>query len=598
MSDYTGDVEPGGSADVRELAHLTITKVAVDPEMSNNCYLLRCRHTGDQVLVDAAAEPDTLLPLIGDAGLTTVVTTHQHWDHHRALADVVAATGAEVVVGAPDADAVTEQTGVPVTRTVTQGATVAVGDCTLEVIAIAGHTPGSIALLYDDPDGHPHLFTGDSLFPGGVGNTFGDEARLHPADRRRRDEGVPAAARRHLVLPRPRRRLDPRRRATLARGVARPRLVTCRVSPTGEWVRVGMALVSSNGFAHVRLTVTDIARSKEFYDQVFGWPTAVDASAQVDEAGVKDDPEQFYGGVVYQTPQGTLFGLRPVGSSGFDPDTTGLDHLSFAVESREDLEAALGALEDAGITHGEIIDLGDAGLAILSFQDPDDINIELTAPLPADERSGSAAEKDESARGDHNLNVRDSGGEGRPVVLIHGWPLSGESWSEQTSALQEAGYRTVVYDRRGFGKSDPGDSYDYDALSDDLDNVLSDLDLSDVTLVGFSMGGGEVARYASRHGLDRVHSVVFAAAVPPYLLKSDDNPDGPLTEEAAGGMESGLKDDRDAFFDDFTRQFFSAGDELKVTEEQRQSAVALCQAVRPGGGAGLHGGLRHDRLPR
>ncbi len=176
MSDYTGDVEPGGSADVRELAHLTITKVAVDPEMSNNCYLLRCRHTGDQVLVDAAAEPGTLLPLIGEAGLTTVVTTHQHWDHHRALADVVAATGAEVVVGAPDADAVTEQTGVPVTRTVTQGATVAVGDCTLEVISIAGHTPGSIALLYGDPDGHAHLFTGDSLFPGGVGNTFGDEA--------------------------------------------------------------------------------------------------------------------------------------------------------------------------------------------------------------------------------------------------------------------------------------------------------------------------------------------------------------------------------------------------------------------------------------
>ncbi len=128
------------------------------------------------MLIDAAAEPQTLLPLVGDGGLATVITTHQHWDHHRALADVVAATGAEVVAGAPDAAAITEQTGVPVTRTVTQGDTVGVGDCTLEVIAIAGHTPGSIALLYDDPDGHPHLFTGDSLFPGGVGNTFGDEA--------------------------------------------------------------------------------------------------------------------------------------------------------------------------------------------------------------------------------------------------------------------------------------------------------------------------------------------------------------------------------------------------------------------------------------
>ena len=176
MVTYTGEVEPGGSPDVRELDALTITKVAVDREMSNNCYLLTCRHTGDQVLVDAAAEPERLLPLIGDAGLATVVTTHQHWDHHRALAEVVAATSAEVLAGAPDAAAITEQTGVPVRRELRQGDQVAVGDCTLEVIALAGHTPGSIALLYDDPAGHPHLFTGDSLFPGGVGNTFGDEA--------------------------------------------------------------------------------------------------------------------------------------------------------------------------------------------------------------------------------------------------------------------------------------------------------------------------------------------------------------------------------------------------------------------------------------
>ena len=172
---YTGEVQPGGPPDTRTLAGLVVTKVAVDARMSNNCYLLRCRRTGDQVLVDAAAEPDTLLPLIGEAGLRSVVTTHQHWDHHRALSAVVAATGAEVVAGEPDADAITSQTGVPVTRRVADGDTVAVGDCTLDVIAVAGHTPGSIALLYDDPDGHPHLFTGDSLFPGGVGNTFGDD---------------------------------------------------------------------------------------------------------------------------------------------------------------------------------------------------------------------------------------------------------------------------------------------------------------------------------------------------------------------------------------------------------------------------------------
>ncbi len=171
MMTYTGDVTPGGAPDVRELEHLTITKLAVDEQMSNNCYLLRCRETGDQVLVDAASDAPTLLSLVGDAGLTTVVTTHQHWDHHRALADVVAATGAQVLAGAPDAAAITEQTGVPVDRELAQGDTVAVGSCTLSVIALAGHTPGSVALLYEDPAGSPHLFTGDSLFPGGPGRT-------------------------------------------------------------------------------------------------------------------------------------------------------------------------------------------------------------------------------------------------------------------------------------------------------------------------------------------------------------------------------------------------------------------------------------------
>ncbi len=176
---YTGAVTPGGPAQVRELRGLSITKVAVDEEMSNNCYLLTCRATGEQLLIDAAAEPDTLLSLAGERGLATVVTTHQHWDHHRALSSVVATTSADVLVGAPDAAAVTEQTGVPVTRRLEHGDTVRVGECTLEVIALVGHTPGSVALLYADPTptgGRAHLFTGDSLFPGGVGNTFGDAA--------------------------------------------------------------------------------------------------------------------------------------------------------------------------------------------------------------------------------------------------------------------------------------------------------------------------------------------------------------------------------------------------------------------------------------
>ena len=170
MVTYTGAVEPGGSPQTRELSGMTITKLAVDPKMSNNCYLLTCRSTGTKVLIDAADEAATLVEL-ADGPLDAVITTHQHWDHHRALAEVVDATGAEVVAGAPDADAITEQTGVPVSRRVQHGDIVSFGDCTLGVIAVAGHTPGSICLSYDDPDGHGHLFTGDSLFPGGPGRT-------------------------------------------------------------------------------------------------------------------------------------------------------------------------------------------------------------------------------------------------------------------------------------------------------------------------------------------------------------------------------------------------------------------------------------------
>jgi non-heme chloroperoxidase len=184
---------------------------------------------------------------------------------------------------------------------------------------------------------------------------------------------------------------------------------------------------------------------------------------------------------------------------------------------------------------------------------------------------------DDKTESTGNIHVFDTGGDGRPVVLIHGWPLSHTSWSEQIPVLKDAGYRVVSYDRRGFGKSDPGDAYDYDALTGDLDQVVKDLDLTDLTLVGFSMGGGEVARYVATYGEDRLHSVVFAGAVPPYLLKGDDNPDGPLTEDAAKGMRDGLEADRDAFFDDFTKAFFSAGDDLKVSEEQRQEALAVCK---------------------
>jgi glyoxylase-like metal-dependent hydrolase (beta-lactamase superfamily II) len=169
---YTGDVTPGGAPDVRELDRLTITKVSVGP-MDNNAYLLRCRETGEQLLIDAANEAPRLLELVGQGGLTAVVTTHQHMDHWVALEEVVAKTGARPLVHADDAE------GLPIdAEPLHEGDAVRVGDCTLEVIHLRGHTPGSVALLYRDPSGGPHLFTGDSLFPGGVGNTNQDPERF------------------------------------------------------------------------------------------------------------------------------------------------------------------------------------------------------------------------------------------------------------------------------------------------------------------------------------------------------------------------------------------------------------------------------------
>lgn len=164
MSSYTGNVEVGGAPDVRELPELTIRKLAVS-EMANNAYLLTCTATGEALLVDAAAEPEALLALVGDAPLRTVVTTHGHWDHHRALPDVVAATGATTVAHPADA----ADLPVPVQRPVEHGDTVPVGEQVLEVVHLRGHTPGSIALVWRGAG--THVFTGDSLFPGGPGRT-------------------------------------------------------------------------------------------------------------------------------------------------------------------------------------------------------------------------------------------------------------------------------------------------------------------------------------------------------------------------------------------------------------------------------------------
>ncbi len=166
---YSGDTRVGGPADTRDLSELTISKLAVGG-MDNNVYLLRCKRTGEAALIDAADEADRILDLIGDDGLARVITTHRHGDHWQALAEVVGTTGARTVAHPADAG----ELPVSVDDAVEHGDRIPVGEAELRVVHLRGHTPGSIALRYDDPSGAVHLFTGDSLFPGGVGKTWSD----------------------------------------------------------------------------------------------------------------------------------------------------------------------------------------------------------------------------------------------------------------------------------------------------------------------------------------------------------------------------------------------------------------------------------------
>jgi glyoxylase-like metal-dependent hydrolase (beta-lactamase superfamily II) len=173
MSDsYTGAVTVGGPMDVRRLPGLTIAKLAVGP-MSNNAYLLRCTQTDEGLLIDAANEADRLRELVRLDGppVSAILTTHRHGDHWQALAEMVTDADAAVYAGEQDAD----ELPVAVDERLRHGDIITVGDATLEIIALRGHTPGSIAVLYRDPEGVPHLFTGDSLFPGGVGKTTSSE---------------------------------------------------------------------------------------------------------------------------------------------------------------------------------------------------------------------------------------------------------------------------------------------------------------------------------------------------------------------------------------------------------------------------------------
>lgn len=180
-------------------------------------------------------------------------------------------------------------------------------------------------------------------------------------------------------------------------------------------------------------------------------------------------------------------------------------------------------------------------------------------------------------------------GSGQPVVLIHGWPLSARSWEGQVPALVAAGYRVISYDRRGFGQSSqPWNGYDYDTFASDLDAVLSTLDLADVTLIGFSMGGGELARYVARYGTGRIAKLVFASAVTPYLWKSDDNPDGVVDQSLADWFSTGITGDRPAFLEQFLTMFFTAGtpgtlNPPLVSQQQLAYNLSIAQQASPQG---------------
>ncbi len=176
-------------------------------------------------------------------------------------------------------------------------------------------------------------------------------------------------------------------------------------------------------------------------------------------------------------------------------------------------------------------------------------------------------------------------GRGDPVVLIHGWPLSGRSWEAQVPALIEAEHRVITYDRRDFGSSSqPWEGYEYDTFVADLHALIEHLDLRDVTLVGFSMGGGEVARYVGTHGTERVRRAVFASAVPPYLYKAQDNPNGGLDDETVESFLAGVRGDRIAFLDGFLQNFFGAGERTDlISEAARRYHLDIAEFASPKG---------------
>ena len=175
-------------------------------------------------------------------------------------------------------------------------------------------------------------------------------------------------------------------------------------------------------------------------------------------------------------------------------------------------------------------------------------------------------------------------GSGQPVVLIHGYPLDGSSWEKQTTALLEAGYRVITYDRRGFGKSSkPTGGYDYGTFAADLNTLLGTLDLNNAVLVGFSMGTGEVARYLSTYGSARVARAAFLGSLEPFLLKTDDNPDG-VPQEVFDGLTEAVTADRFAFFTEFFKNFYNT-DTFLGTPRLSQEALTASWNLAAGAGA-------------
>jgi len=169
-------------------------------------------------------------------------------------------------------------------------------------------------------------------------------------------------------------------------------------------------------------------------------------------------------------------------------------------------------------------------------------------------------------------------GSGQPVVLIHGFPLNGESWGKQQAALLDAGYRVIAYDRRGFGASTKaGSGYDYDTFAADLHSLIEDLDLRDAVLVGFSMGTGEVARYLSRYGSGRIAKAAFLGSLEPFLLKTDDNPGGAGPQEFFDGIAASVRADRYAFIGGFFKDFYNLDDTLgsRISQEAVDASVAV-----------------------